>query len=196
MFYLYSTGLALAAIPVGILTAFYNILAVGILNSHLTDKKQKLSSLLLMMAKNPLILAIAAGFIVNSVNLPLPEMFTATGHYFSQLTFPLALLCIGGSIRLRHIKFGSPAVLITTGVKLLIAPALMVSALILGGVEGPSLGVFYLLTATPTAAASYIMVQAMGGDGRLAANLIVVTSVLSAITITLGLLILSSLNLI
>ncbi|MEH6549788.1 MAG: AEC family transporter [Pseudomonadales bacterium] len=189
-------GLALAAIPVGILTALYNVLAVWILSTHIKGSQNKQRHWLSIMARNPLLLSIVAGFIANSTGLPLPTLILDTGSYFSQLTFPLALLCIGASINLRHMRLRSAPVVIVTCMKLIVAPAVMVTALYLGGIRGTMLGIFFLLTATPTAAASYIMVQAMGGDGRLAANVIVVSSVLSALTITLGLLILRSTGLI
>jgi hypothetical protein len=51
------------------------------------------------------------------------------------------------------------------------------------------------MTASPAAAASYVMARAMGGNATLAANIIALTTVGSMITTTLGIVVLSSLGL-
>ena len=70
--------------------------------------------------------------------------------------------------------------------RLCLAPALGLLVALGMGVRGDELGVLFLLLASPVAAASYVMVVAARGDGILAANLVVVTTLLSAVTIPLG----------
>lgn len=48
------------------------------------------------------------------------------------------------------------------------------------------------MTSAPTAAASYVMARAMGGNATLAANIIALTTVFSLFTCTLGIFLLSS----
>ncbi|HBI78723.1 MAG TPA: AEC family transporter, partial [Marinobacter adhaerens] len=48
----------------------------------------------------------------------------------------------------------------------------------------------------PTAAASFVMVKALGGNDRLAANIIALTTLLASITVTLGVFVLRSTGLI
>ncbi|MGL5539019.1 MAG: AEC family transporter, partial [Aeromonas veronii] len=48
------------------------------------------------------------------------------------------------------------------------------------------LGILFLISATPTAAASYVMTRAMGGDSVLAANIIATTTLGSLLTTSLG----------
>ena len=50
--------------------------------------------------------------------------------------------------------------------------------------------------ASPTAAASFVMVKALGGNDRLAANIIALTTLLASITVTLGVFVLRSAGLI
>jgi predicted permease len=64
------------------------------------------------------------------------------------------------------------------------------------GVRDEQLGVIFLLLATPVAASSHVMVVAARGDGTLAANLIVVTTLLSLVTITVGFFVLSLFSLV
>ena len=49
---------------------------------------------------------------------------------------------------------------------------------LLMGVRDEPLGVLFLLTASPVAAASFVMVVAARGDGVLAANIVVLTTLL------------------
>ena len=48
------------------------------------------------------------------------------------------------------------------------------------------LGILFLLSASPTAAASYVMTRAMGGNAGLAANIIVLTTLGSILGSSLG----------
>ena len=45
------------------------------------------------------------------------------------------------------------------------------------GLEGMSMGVFFLMSATPVAAASYVMAKAMGANDVAAANIVGITTI-------------------
>ena len=64
------------------------------------------------------------------------------------------------------------------------------------GVQDEHLGVLFLLLASPVAASSHVMVVAARGDGTLAANIVVLTTLLSLVTITIGFFVLSAFSLI
>ncbi|MFO7577798.1 MAG: hypothetical protein R6W66_08740, partial [Pelovirga sp.] len=67
---------------------------------------------------------------------------------------------------------------------------------ILFGLRGQELGVLYLMSASPTAAASYPMTMAMGGNYHLAAAIIAMTTLGSLFFTTLGVFVLRSFGLI
>ena len=64
------------------------------------------------------------------------------------------------------------------------------------GFRGIELGVIVLMASSPTAAASYMMTKAMGGNAPLAANIIVLTTLGSLITSSLTLFVLRNFALI
>ena len=64
------------------------------------------------------------------------------------------------------------------------------------GFRGAALGVIFLFSCTPTAAGSYVMTRAMGGNATLAANIIAVTTLGSFFTTALGLYLLRTLGVI
>ena len=70
--------------------------------------------------------------------------------------------------------------------RLILAPMVGVLLALCLGVRDEHLGVLFLLLATPVAASSHVMVAAARGDSTLAANIIVLTTLLSLVTITAG----------
>jgi predicted permease len=190
-------GLAIAALPVAVLVTLYNVLAVYILNATLNRRGNNTPrDTLIGILKKPLIIGIVSGLAVNLVNLPLPKLVLDTGGYFSRLTLPLALLCIGGAMNLSALRLSSGAALGATLWKLILSPLIVCLIAVPLGIHGPELAVQFLLAAAPTAAASFVMVKAMGGNAALAANIIVLSTLGSLVTVTGGLFMLKYLGLV
>ena len=189
------TGLVIAALAIAALAMLYNIIAVALLTHCLSDgKKVSPVSMLQEMAKNPLIIAILLGFFVTSANIGVPKLLLDTGKYFAQMTLPLALLCVGGAMSFSALRQSSAGALsgalLATVFKLILAPAISVVVALLMGVRDQELGVVFLLAASPTATVSFIMVQAMKGDGVLAPNIEVLTTLGAIVSVTAGLFVL------
>ena len=191
------TGLATAALPIALLTVLYNVLAVVALNPIQTgDGQSPMRRMLRNTLTNPLLIGIALGFLFKLGGLPLPALLEDTGNYFAQMTLPLALLCIGASMNLRALKHSGASTLTAAILKLVVTPLLIVGTAAWLGVSGMALGILFLLTSTPTAVASFIQVKSMGGNGELAANMVVLSTLLGMLTVTGGLLTLKALALV
>ena len=188
---------ATASIYLAVMTTLFNILAVITLTRHQNNSSHRgeVFTVLLGIAKNPLILAITAGVIISLIGFQVPRILLETGSYFARMTLPLALLCAGASIRLHEFQTSPPLYWAVIG-KLLFVPLLITSGGILLGLRGEELGVLYLMCASPTAAASYPMTQALGGNHHLAAAIIAATSLGSLLFTTLGIFLLRSFQLI
>lgn len=188
---------ATASIYLAVMTTVFNVLAVITLIRHQdsTGYHGEIFRVLLGVIKNPLILAIAAGVIISLLGVQVPNILLQTGGYFARMTLPLALLCAGASIRLHEFQTSPPLYWAVAG-KLLFVPLLITSGGILLGLRGQELGVLYLMCASPTAAASYPMTQALGGNHHLAAAIIAASSLGSLIFTTLGIFLLRSFQLI
>lgn len=188
---------ATASIYLAVLTTLYNILAVLTLSRHQEafGNSTQIPTIIMGILKNPLILAIAAGVVLSLGNVSVPTILLDTGSYFARMTLPLALLCAGASIRLREFQTSPPLYWAVAG-KLLFVPLLITLGGIILGLRGENLGVLYLMCAAPTAAASYPMTQAMGGNYHLAAAIIAATSLGSMFFTTLGVFLLRSFQLI
>ncbi|MBD1577658.1 MULTISPECIES: AEC family transporter [Vibrio] len=190
------TGVAIAAVYVASLTMLYNILAVIALTPKGENSNAKAYlGMIKSMAKNPLILSILLALIVYTLSIPVPEIITHAGQYFANMTLPLALLCTGGSLNIRELKHDRFPNIIATGYKLILAPLFITITAYYFGFNNQELGIIFFMSAAPTAAASYVMARSMGGSATLAANIIALTTIGSIVTCSLGIMLLSSLNL-
>lgn len=186
---------AVASIYLGGVTILFNILSVIGL-SHGLGGSANIKSILKGIAKNPLIIAIMAAFASSLTGITLPMTLYKAGDYFAQMTLPLALLCAGASLSFKSLRSGMLGAMMASVGKLIFIPFVLTYGGYLLGYRGMELGVLFLMSSAPTASASYIMVRAMNGNSALAANIIVITTIVSLITTSIGVTLLRSFNLI
>ena len=116
----------------------------------------------------------------------MPEVALKTGEYFAQLTLPLALICTGASLQFRSFSSDWYNIALATVSKCIVYPALLVGIAYFFGFRGMELGIVLLLSIAPTAAASYVMVRNLGGDHRLAASIIALSTLVSLPVTAIG----------
>ena len=170
--------LPLVALYIAVVTTAYNVIAVWLLESN---------GALRQIARNPIILGIAAGVLYSLVGLPMPLVLARTGDYLASMALPLALLCIGATLDLGSLRAHGGTIALATFFKLVVSPVLLVGLGLAAGLEGERLGVLFFLAASPTASASYIMARQMTAHGALAAEIIAVTTALGVASYTVGL---------
>lgn len=180
-------GVALATLPVAMTVVIYNVLSVYVLNRSLLSGSHNLVSTFKGIIKNPLIIAIALGLTLNSTGLSLPKVLLDTSKYLSQMVLPLALLCIGGALDISNLWRMDSASGAATLWKLIASPLIACALALALGIRGEQLAILFLLIASPTATVSFVMVQALKGNGRLAANIIAQTTLWSMLSVTCGL---------
>jgi predicted permease len=76
--------------------------------------------------------------------------------------------------------------------KIVVMPVLAAFVLTLLGVRGMDLGIGIIFAGAPAATANYIMAQQLGGDAELAGSTVMLSTLLSAVTYTVALLLLRS----
>ena len=179
-------GLAVGAVILAVVTPVYNVLSVFALNySQHGQQTVPVVKTLKDIAKNPLIIAIALGFMVAQIDFKMPVVLYDTGSYLAAMTLPLALISIGGSLSMRELKNSSQLSAWTVFAKLVLVPSLVVFPAYFMGFRGVEFGCILLMFASPTATASFVMVRAMGGNYHLASNIIVLSTLFSAVSISL-----------
>jgi len=190
-------GLALASMMMAFVTILYNILSVTTLTSTLQPgREHRLRPIFVGIFTNPLIIAIVLSFTLKLLDIGLPAVLQDTGEYFASMTLPLALLCIGATFSFQSLRRASKIAAWASLMKLLVMPLLCLAIATAFGVRGMPLGVLFLMVSAPTAAASYVMVEAMKGNSELAANIVAMSTLWSIFTVSTGLFFLKSLELI
>lgn len=189
-------GIALGAILLAQLIVLYNLLSVVALSLWQDERRLQWRAVVIRILKNPLIIAVALAIPASLWQWHPPQLVMKVGHYFANMTLPLALLCIGGALDLNALRQTSSTALQAACYKLLWLPIPMVAGAVWLGYEGMTLGILMLFFGCPTAAASYVMAQAMKGNAALAANIVAMTTVGSTLTLSIGIFALRQLGLI
>jgi len=181
------SGLAQASILLAMVIPLYNVLSIFALTLPLhKEGGLKFSSALVEIIKNPLILAVLFALPFSFMGWTLPEVVEKTGRYFANLTLPLALLAIGGSLSIKSLKDTSAMAFWATSTKLVILPVGLSIGAWMYGFRGQDLAMLFILFGCPTAAASFVMAKATGANGELAANIILTTTLGSVLSLSAG----------
>lgn len=186
-----------AAILLAVIVPVYNVLAlIALIANNGSGGRLEISGLIKEIVKNPLIIGIVAAVPFSIFKLQIPEVITTTGNYLAALTLPLALLGIGGTMDFTKLRKASGNAVVSSFFKIIFFPAVFTFISYEAGYTGEELGMMFILFACPTAIVSFIMASALGGDEKLASNIIVITTLVSVLTIPLGVYLLSYLGLV
>ncbi len=196
-----SQGLSIGAVYMGVVTILFNVLAVITLSRVSKSAYDTWRHRSMMVSKklftNPLILALVAAFIYKALPLPpITGVIHTTGDLLAAVALPLALICAGASIDLRSMLSLSGLSMQASIGRIVIAPIVAIAVGLSFGLSGVHMGVLFLMVASPTAAASYVMAKAMGGNDILAANILAFTTVVGMFGMAIGAAILRGLGLI
>ena len=144
--------------------------------------------------KNPMIRGAIVGFIFHILGIKLPASVEGPIKQFASLTTPLALFVLGGTLHFNAIGGNLKYVVPSMTFKMVILPAIILAVATLLGFSGVERFVYFEMYATPVATASYAMAQNMGGDGELAGQFVVLSTVASVVTIFLWVYFLNSIG--
>ena len=169
----------------GIMIPFYNVMAVIILSiySETGKKTTSITSILKDIITNPLILGCIFGLLGGISQVNLPRFLETPLAQFSAMATPLALFVMGGEFKFSSLKNNLTKVIAASAARLIIVPGIMLFICIQLGFRGIDLAVLISIFATPTAMASYIMAKNMGNDGTLSAQIVVLSTTCSCVTI-------------
>ncbi|MGL4955944.1 MAG: AEC family transporter [Bacteroidales bacterium] len=185
-------GILLTAVVVPI----YNIFSVAILT--IRGKEIETGSVkraAKQILRNPLLIGVLAGLPFALFKIPLftsehTKFIASSIQHLSALANPLAMIMLGASITKSGMSKNLGKAFLAVSIKLIISPLVFVSIAYLLrnalGFTGSDLLVLFVLFGVPTAVASYIMASNMNADAELAASILLLTSVFSMFTLTLG----------
>ena len=193
------------AAAAGVMSAFciptFNILAVvtlTVFNGSSEKQGINVKKILLGIVKNPLIIGTVAGLAVLGIR----ELFVMWDISFrlNDITFlyrslenvkaictPFALIVLGGKFEFSAVSKLWKEIVFGTAVRTVAVPVMgLATAFLLReqlGLSGEHFAAYVGVFATPVAVASAVMAKEMGADDELAGQMVVWTSLVSAVTI-------------
>lgn len=162
----------------------FNMLAVITLETY-RGGKFDLKKILIGIVKNPLIIGCVVGFVIFKSGIRMPQLVMSTVSKLGSIASPLALFSLGATIdlgKLRgNVKLLVPGVL----TRLVIAPGILLAIAYALGYRGYEYAALMIAFGSPCAVSSYTMAAAMDSDADLAAQLVMLTTLFSVLTIFL-----------
>ena len=175
-------GAQLYGILIGLLIPLINLLCVPVLIWYSEDggkQGNRLTTTLKHLILNPLILACLSGMLYARLVGHFPLYLDNTLKLLSQVTLPLALFSIGGSLTFANLRDNMGLALVAALCKLAVLPVIGLLFLRLFGVTGLAWQVSMLFFTLPTSTAIYILSSQLRSDLELASAIIVVSTLLS-----------------
>ena len=193
-------GVAVASLLSVVFVPAINVLSVIVLSVYGNGETRPSAGRIARdIAKNPLIISVLTGVGMLGIRALLESrgiyfrfsdvtaVYDAV-EYLSAMATPMALLVLGARFEFSAVSELKREILLGTLLRTVAAPAIGIGGAYLffrSGFTGAHFAAFVCAFATPVAVASVPMSQEMGGDSRLAGQLVVWTTAVSALTLFL-----------
>jgi hypothetical protein len=164
----------------------YNLLSVLVLLfSQQKSQWRSIKTFLQPIITNPLVIASILGGAFVIFRWPLPLAISRTGEAIGQMALPLALISIGGALAATEQRGEVKSAVAASILKVAAAPIIGFYAAKFLGLGAAETRIALIYLACPTAAASYVLTSQIGGDDALAANAVVISTVLAMISLSM-----------
>lgn len=178
----------------------YNIVAVSVLTVFMPGggrlDRKTIKKTLIGIMKNPIIIGIIVGLIWSVLSLPIPEIVFKTASKFGGTATPLGLMAMGATFDIKKAFAKVKPAAAATFTKLIGYCALFLPAAAWLGFRNAEMIAILVMLGSPTTVTSYVMSKNMGHEGVLSASTVMLTTLLSAFTLTGWLFVLRSFGLV
>lgn len=161
-----------------------------------TMKKSSDFRSFLKALRSPAIISIVLGILCFVTGLRLPEILLKPLNYISSLNTPLAMIVSGITFAQSDLKnaFKKPKIYLIAAFKLLIVPIVILLVLMPFSIDETILNTSVIAAACPTATAAIMFAYKYGGNAVYASEIFALSTIMSAFTLPLILVISSILN--
>ena len=166
----------------------YNIMAVVVLSFFKPGQKGMDKALikktLIGIITNPIIIGIVAGLLWSALKLPMPVILEKTVKNVAVLATPLGLMAMGASIEFKGAFENMRPVILAVLLKLVILAGVFLPIAVTLGFRTEKLIAILVMLGSATTVSSYVMARNMGHKGVLTSSVVMLTTLLSAFTLT------------
>ena len=183
-------GLVLGALSFAIMVPVLqvvNVLVLSIYGNSAVSGAGSFSSkrLATQLCKNPMLVSIALGLSLNVAGVSVSGVFETTLQMIAASALGLSLLAVGAGLKFSSLSQMPGTVILSSSLKLLVMPLLIVFSCELLGVQGLARDIAVVCGAAPTAGTAYIMARQMGGDSDMVAAIITFQTLAAVFTLPL-----------
>jgi hypothetical protein len=176
----------------------YNIMAVVVLSVMKPVREPLSRSLVLSTLKgivtNPIILGIAAGMVWSLLGMQMPAIASKTISNLASLATPLGLMAMGGAFEWKQVRTNLAPTIAASLIKLVLFAAVLLPVAIALGFTDEKLVAILVMLGSATTVSSFVMAKNMGHEGTLTSNVVMLTTLFSAFTLTFWLYLLKTIG--
>lgn len=178
----------------------YNVMAVLVLSLCKPEQKGVDRGVFQRTIKgivtNPIILGIAAGLLWSALGIPMPRMLDKMVSGVAGMTTPMGLIAMGAAFDIRKAFAKIKPAVTAALIKLVGFCALFLPVAVGMGFRREELVAILVMLGSATTVSCYVMAKNMGHEGVLSSSVVMLTTLLSAFTLTGWLYVLRSLGMI
>ena len=178
----------------------YNIMAVVVLSvfkpGNNSFDKTLVKKTLKGIATNPIIIGIVAGFVWSALKLPMPSILHKTVSSIGATATPMGLMSMGATFEMKKATSKMKPTLVAVFMKLVGFCVVFLPMAALLGFRNEEMIAILVMLGSATTVSCFVMARNMGHEGTLSSGVIMMTTLLSAFTLTMWLDVLRSFGLV
>lgn len=178
----------------------YNVMAVVVLSlfkpGNNSFDKALVKKTLKGIATNPIIIGIVAGFVWSALKLPMPSILHKTVSSIGATATPMGLMSMGATFEMKKATSKMKPTLVAVFMKLIGFCAIFLPVAAMLGFRNEQLIAILVMLGSATTVSCFVMARNMGHEGTLSSGVIMMTTLLSAFTLTMWLDVLRSFGLV
>ena len=169
----------------------YNIMAVVVLSvfkpGNNSFDKALVKKTLKGIATNPIIIGIVAGFVWSALKLSMPSILHKTVSSIGATATPMGLMSMGATFEMKKATSKMKPTLVAVFMKLVGFCVVFLPMAALLGFRNEEMIAILVMLGSATTVSSFVMARNMGHEGTLSSGVIMMTTLLSAFTLTMWL---------
>ena len=169
----------------------YNVMAVVVLSlfkpGNNSFDKALVKKTLKGIVTNPIIIGIVAGFVWSALKLPMPLILHKTVSSIGATATPMGLMSMGATFEMKKATSKMKPTLVAVFMKLVGFCAIFLPVAAMLGFRNEQLIAILVMLGSATTVSCFVMARNMGHEGTLSSGVIMLTTLLSAFTLTMWL---------
>ena len=169
----------------------YNVMAVVVLSffkpGNNSFDKELVKKTLKGIVTNPIIIGIVVGFVWSALKLPMPLILHKTVSSIGAIATPMGLMSMGATFEMKKATSKMKPTLVAVFMKLVGFCAIFLPMAAFLGFRNEELIAILVMLGSATTVSCFVMARNMGHEGTLSSGVIMLTTLLSAFTLTMWL---------